>query len=209
MRRGANRGTSITKWFLHLSRVTHGIGICGRPSRGCLLPANPLSLRLANVGCAFRVRPPVIAAQSRVLVELIGVLVGAFFLSAWSITSPGICLPDLSTRASGSGAEGSLPREISDITSESGTNPTDRLLKNISAKSDSESSGSVSLARSNPPRFCVRRGVPVLAFAVREVWAVRRFGAYGEFGAPGAPPLWLQRQSILAGYLAAIAGPWY
>ena len=116
--------------------------------------------------------PPVIAARSRLPEELIGVLVGAFFLSAWSLTIPGICLSDLRTRASGSGAERCLPRGISDITSESGTSSTDRLRKNISSKSDSESSGSVSLAPSNPAQFCVHRGVPVLAFAVREVWAV-------------------------------------
>ena len=116
--------------------------------------------------------PPVIAARSHLLEELIGVLVGAFFLSAWSLTSSGICLSDLRTRASGSGAERCLPRGISDITSESGTNPTERLRKNISAKSDSESSGSVSLAPSNPPRFRVRHRVPVLSFALREVWAV-------------------------------------
>ena len=89
-----------------------------------------------------------------------------------SLTRPGICLPDLRTRASGSMAECCLPRGISDITSELGTNPTDGLPKNISAKSDSESSGSVSSAPSNPPQFPVRRGVIVLAFTLREVWAV-------------------------------------
>ena len=71
--------------------------------------------------------PLVIAARSRLLEELIGVLVGTFCLSAWSLTSPGICLLDFRTRASGSGAERYLLRGISDITSESGTSPTDRL----------------------------------------------------------------------------------
>ena len=43
--------------------------------------------------------PPVIAVRSRLLEELIGVLVEGFFLSAWSLTSPIIYLPDLRTRA--------------------------------------------------------------------------------------------------------------
>ena len=45
---GANRGTSITKWFLHLSRLTPGCGMCVRPCRGCLVPVNPLYRWLAN-----------------------------------------------------------------------------------------------------------------------------------------------------------------
>ena len=114
--------------------------------------------------------PPVLAAQSRLLEELIGVLIGAFFLSAWSLANFGVSLPDLKTRASGSGAELCLPRGTCDITSDSSASSRDR--SRISAKSDSELSGSVSSAPSNPPLFRVHHGVPVLAFAVREVWAV-------------------------------------
>ena len=133
-RRGANRGASITKWFLHLSRVTPGIGICVRPCRGCLVPATRFlgGWRMSAGRSVFT--PPVIAAQSCLLEELIGVLVGAFFLSACYLTRPGICLPVLRTRASGSEAERCLPRGISDVTSESGTSSTDRLRKNILAK---------------------------------------------------------------------------
>ena len=55
-RRGANRPASITKWFLHLTRLTPDIRICLQPCRGCLVLANPLSRRLRNVGWALRVR---------------------------------------------------------------------------------------------------------------------------------------------------------
>ena len=116
--------------------------------------------------------PPVIAARSALLEEWIVLLVDAFFLSAGSVISPGNCLPDLRTRASGNRAHHGLLSGISDITSVSGTNATDRLRKNLSAKSNSESSCSVSLAPSNPPRLRICHGVPVLVFTVWEVWAV-------------------------------------
>ena len=58
--------------------------------------------------------PSVIAARSRLLEELIGVLIGAFFLSAGSLANSGISLPDLKTRASGIGAGRCLLRGTCD-----------------------------------------------------------------------------------------------
>ena len=148
---------------------------------------------------------PVIAARSRLLEELIGVLVGAFSLSVRSLANSGISLPDLKTRASGCGAERCLPQGTCDITCDSCASFRDR--SRISAKSNSESSGLVLPAPSNPSLFRVRCGVPVIVFSVPEVWAVlyvrsvrRVWGSWGNL----VLPLW---QRILADHLTAVAGP--